>query len=63
MDLSGCVIVLAGSDAGNMSYDLPLAAFLTANFQVPVLLFDYRGFGSSQEFPFDPDAIAHPEYL
>src|SRR5581483_9463869 len=41
---SKTLIVLAGGDAGNMSYDLALAQFLIENFKVPVLLFDYRGF-------------------
>ncbi len=63
VDTSQFVIVMAGGDAGNMGYDVPLAQFIVANFRVPVLLFDYRGFGSSQDFKYDPDAIGHPEYL
>jgi hypothetical protein len=45
---------------GNMSYDLQVAQILTQKF--PVLLFDYRGFGSSQAFAYDANAIGHPEY-
>ncbi len=60
---SKTLIVLAGGDAGNMSYDLALAQFLIENFKVPVLLFDYRGFGTSQPFSFDSNAIAEPQYL
>ena len=60
-DSSDILIILAGTDAGNMSYDLQVAQLLTQKF--PVLLFDYRGFGSSQAFAYDPNAIGHPEYL
>jgi alpha-beta hydrolase superfamily lysophospholipase len=62
-DSSQFLIVLAGGDAGNMSYDLPLAQFFIVNFHVPVLLFDYRGFGTSNAFKYDSNAIGHPEYL
>ena len=60
-DSTDILIILAGTDAGNMSYDLQVAQILTQKF--PVLLFDYRGFGSSQAFAYDPNAIGHPEYL
>jgi alpha/beta superfamily hydrolase len=63
VDSSKFLIVLAGTDAGNMSYDLPIVQLLAANLGVPVLLFDYRGFGSSQAFAYDSNAIGHPEYL
>ena len=62
-DTTNFLLILAGGDAGNMSYDVPLARFLTQNFNVPVLLFDYRGFGTSQAFAYDSTAIVHPEYL
>jgi alpha-beta hydrolase superfamily lysophospholipase len=62
-DSSDILIVLAGGDAGNMSYDLQLAQFLIVNFHVPVMLFDYRGFGTSQAFAYDSNAVGHPEYL
>src|ERR1035441_722771 len=61
-DTSDLIIVIAGGDAGNMSYDLQLAQLFTQQ-QLPVLLFDYRGFGSSQSFAYDSNAIGHPEYL
>jgi alpha-beta hydrolase superfamily lysophospholipase len=44
-------------------HELPIAQFILINFHVPVLLFDYRGFGSSDLFAYDSNAIAHPEYL
>ncbi len=60
-DSSNLIIILAGTDAGNMSYDLQVAQLLTQ--KCPVLLFDYRGFGTSQAFAYDSNAIGHPEYL
>jgi alpha/beta superfamily hydrolase len=62
-DSSNLLIILVGTDAGNMSYDLQVTQFIVQNFHVPVLLFDYRGFGSSQAFGYDANAIGHPEYL
>jgi dienelactone hydrolase len=46
-----------------MSYDIPVAQFIAMNFHIPILLFDYRGFGTSDPFAYDSNAIAHPEYL
>ena len=63
VDTSHLLIVLAGGDAGNMSYDLPLVQFIIQNFHVPVLLFDYRGFGTSDTFAYNPEIIGQPEYL
>ncbi len=60
-DTTDVLIVLPGTDAGNMSYELQVAQILTEKY--PVLLFDYRGFGSSQAFSYDANAIGHPEYL
>ena len=50
-DSTDILVILAGTDAGNMSYDLQVAQILTRKF--PVLLFDYRGFGASQSFAYD----------
>jgi alpha-beta hydrolase superfamily lysophospholipase len=60
-DSTDILVILAGTDAGNMSYDLQVAQIVAQKF--PVLLFDYRGFGSSQAFAYDANAIGHPEYL
>ena len=55
-------IIIAGSDAGNMGFNLPYAAQLVnAGFQV--ITFDYRGFGESSEFEFNPNNVYHPEYI
>ena len=62
-DTSNLLMIIVGGDAGNMSYDLPLAQFILMNFHIPILLFDYRGFGSSDAFQYDSTAIGHPEYL
>ena len=63
LDTSHFIIVMVGGDAGNMSYDIPLAEFFMDNFHVPVLLFDYRGFGTSDAFKADTNAIGYPQYL
>jgi pimeloyl-ACP methyl ester carboxylesterase len=55
-------VVISGTDAGNMSYLISYAAFyLDSRFNV--VLYDYRGFGASQEFSSVPDALIYPEYL
>jgi predicted alpha/beta hydrolase len=56
-------VIIAGGDAGNMSYSLNLAALLVSTLQVEVLLFDYRGFGSSSAFAIDTNILTYPEYL
>ena len=55
-------VVVSGTDAGNMSYLISYASFyLDCGFNV--VLYDYRGFGASQEFSSVPDALIYPEYL
>ncbi len=56
------IIIIAGPDAGNMSYGLDMAQAMTANLGVDVLLFDYRGFGTSDTAEIDTDLIALPEF-
>ena len=46
-----------------MSYGLEYAQAFTANLGVRVLLFDYRGFGTSDTATLDTDAIAMPEFV
>lgn len=60
---SNRVVVLAGGDAGNMSYNLPVASLLVSTLGVNVLMFDYRGFGSSGSFRTDTNLLVHSEYL
>ncbi|UCD37626.1 MAG: alpha/beta fold hydrolase [Fidelibacterota bacterium] len=55
-------IIFSGPDAGNMSYLLdPMPMFIHHGYNV--LLFDYRGFGESQDFDIDPDILVYPEFL
>ncbi len=56
------LIIIAGPDAGNMGYGLGYAQAFTANLGVDVLLFDYRGFGTSDTTAIDTDAIALPAF-
>jgi uncharacterized protein len=57
------ILIIAGSDAGNMSYSLPLAAEFVNDLGWSVVLFDYRGFGASDTFTIDPDILAYPEFV
>lgn len=60
--LADAVIIVAGGDAGNMSYALDFAGYMKDIVGVPILLFDYRGFGTSTAFSIDPDQLAYAEY-
>jgi pimeloyl-ACP methyl ester carboxylesterase len=54
-------MVLAGSDYGNMSYQLFQAkAMAAAGYQV--MMFDYRGFGHSGAFAIDQSRLYYPEF-
>src|SRR5689334_1469735 len=52
---SDAVVRLAGGDAGNMSYALEYARYMIDALGAPILLFDYRGFGTSDAFAIDPN--------
>lgn len=55
-------ILIVGSDAGNMGFSLPYAVYLLrAGYQV--VTFDYRGFGASTDFDYNPDNLYHSEYI
>lgn len=54
-------VVVAGADAGNMSHYLTLAYALCMN-GYTVILFDYRGFGGSQEFAIDTAQLYYNEF-
>jgi hypothetical protein len=56
------VIVISGSDAGNMGYHLPYAFHLVRR-GYTVVCFDYRGFGASSDFKFDSNSLFHLEYV
>lgn len=56
------VILFAYQDMGNMSYVLYNAMpFAKAGFHV--VLFDYRGFGTSQAFPINENQLFYKEYV
>ena len=55
------IIVLAGGDSGNMSYQLPFAEALTQE-GYTVVLFDYRGFGQSEDFKMDKSMLYYNEF-
>ena len=56
------LIILAESDAGNMCGEFGVAQALVKNLGVDVLLFDYRGFGTSDSIAIDTDLIALPAF-
>ena len=61
-DSARATVVISETDAGNMSYLISYAAFFLES-GLDVLLYDYRGFGASQEFTSTPEALIYPEYL
>jgi alpha-beta hydrolase superfamily lysophospholipase len=55
-------IIIVGSDSGNMGFSLPYASYLLrAGYDV--ITFDYRGFGGSSAFDFNPNNLYHSEYV
>lgn len=54
-------IILVGTDAGNMGY-LVWQAEVFAKKGFRVISFDYRGFGSSSDFPIENDFLFHKEF-
>ncbi len=59
---NGITIVIVGSDAGNMGFSLPYA-FHLINLGYQVVTFDYRGFGGSSDFNYNPKNVYHSEYI
>lgn len=56
------VLILAYPDAGNMSYWLNQVAVLVAN-GFTVVMFDYRGFGQSDEYYLNSDFLYYNEFV
>jgi len=54
------VIVICPSDAGNMSYFL-YQAYAMVNVGYYVVMFDYRGFGTSSDFSYQKNNLYHNE--
>jgi len=55
-------MVISGSGDGNMADNIEIAGqFLSAGWNV--CMYDYRGYGSSSEFPIDPDTYIYPQFI
>ncbi len=59
---NGKAIVICGSDAGNMGYTVFYAKNLL-ELGYKVISFDYRGFGDSTDFEYNPNNVYHSEYI
>lgn len=59
---NGRSVLIACADAGNMGQWLGIGATLCF-LGYDVWMFDYRGFGGSQDFATDRDMLYHSEYL
>ncbi len=59
---NGRSVLIACADAGNMGQWLGIGATLCF-LDYDVWMFDYRGFGGSQDFATDRDMLYHSEYL
>src|SRR6185436_6221636 len=54
-------MVISASGDGNMADNIEIAGqFLSAGWNV--VLYDYRGYGSSSEFPIDADTYIYPQF-
>jgi fermentation-respiration switch protein FrsA (DUF1100 family) len=56
-------IVLVPQDAGNMADNLDIVKAMLDVLPVDILLFDYRGFGTSDVMVIDSDLVALPEFV
>jgi len=55
------IIIIVGTDAGNMSYSIwDAKAFLAKG--IRVISFDYRGFGKSSDFAINKDLLFYSEF-
>ena len=61
-DQNESTIIFSYGDAGNMSYFLDYGIELAKN-GFNVFMYDYRGFGLSNEFPIDKDMLIYSEFL
>lgn len=58
---NGTTLILCYGDSGNMSYWLNQAGILS-QVGYNVLMFDYRGFGTSSSFTINPDQLYYDEF-
>jgi pimeloyl-ACP methyl ester carboxylesterase len=55
-------VIISGSGDGNMADNIEICGnFLSAGWNV--LMYDYRGYGSSSDFQIDPDTYIYPQFL
>ena len=55
-------VIISGSGDGNMADNIEICGqFLSAGWNV--LMYDYRGFGSSSDFQVDADTYIYPQFL
>ncbi len=55
-------MIISGSGDGNMADEIEIAGqFLSTGWNV--VLYDYRGYGSSSEFAIDPDTYIYPQFI
>ena len=59
---SGTPIIISQSDAGNMGDWLYLGLYLQA-YGLEVWMYDYRGFGESEDFPIVQNQLFHLEFI
>lgn len=61
-DSPKATIIFSMIDGGNMSYIIEMTEYFIHN-NFNVLLYDYRGFGKSQDFNIERDMLIYPEFL
>jgi uncharacterized protein len=55
-------VIISGSGDGNMADNIEIASqFLSAGWNV--VMYDYRGYGSSSEFNVDPETYIYPQFI
>lgn len=55
-------VIISGSGDGNMADDIEICGqFLSAGWNV--CMYDYRGYGASDNFPIDPDTYIYPQFI
>ena len=61
-DSPKATIIFSMIDGGNMSYIIEMTEYFIHN-NLNVLLYDYRGFGKSQDFNIERNMLIYPEFL
>jgi len=61
-DSSRATIIFSMIDGGNMSYIIQMTEYFI-NYNFNALLYDYLGFGKSQDFNIERDMLIYAEFL